>query len=260
MSLSVVILTLDEEKHIRPCLESIRDFGDEVLVFDSGSTDRTRQIALEQGARIETRPFDNYAAQRNAALEAASQAWVMFIDADERATAAVRDEVKGEISRIQNAMTGETLLWIPRQNYIFGKWIQHTGWSPDYQPRVLKRGTARFDPTRPVHELVIPNGNEYYLKQPLVHYNYDSLAQFKAKQDKYTQFEAQMLFQQGVQPRLRSFVSMPVREFVRRFIQLQGYRDGLHGITLSGLLGYYAFRRQVLLAQMWRRAATSVYS
>jgi hypothetical protein len=141
---------------------------------------------------------------------------VFFIDADERATEQVRDEVKREISRIDNTMSDETLLWIPRRNYIFGAWIQHSGWSPDFQPRVLKRGKAYFDPTRPVHELVIPNGSETHLTQPLVHYNYETLAQFRSKQNKYTRFEAQMMYEQGIRARARSFVSMPVREFVRR--------------------------------------------
>lgn len=261
--LSVIVLTFNEERHIRACLESVRAFADELLVFDSGSTDRTIVIARETGARVETRPFDDYAGQRNAAMDAARGDWIFFIDADERANAAIGQEICDEILRIENA-TGNwnetafvpyetALFWIPRKNYIFGKWIQHTGWSPDYQPRVLKKGRAWFDPSRPVHELVVTQGDELYLKQPLTHYNYETLAQFRAKQKRYTQFEAQRMFEEGVRPRLRSFLSMPAREFVRRFIRLQGYRDGLRGLTLSVLMAYYAFWRQVWLAELWRR-------
>ncbi len=257
--LSVVILTLNEAKHIAACLESVRDFADEMLVFDSGSADGTTEVARGAGARVETRLFDNYAGQRNAALDAARGDWIFFIDADERADAAVGEEIRAEISRIENAIGEgnetagnetafvpyETLFWIPRKNCIFGKWIQHTGWSPDYQPRVLRKGKAWFDPARPVHELVITQGRELYLKQSLVHYNYETLAQFREKQERYTKFEAREMFEQGVRPRLRSFVSMPAREFYRRFIALQGYRDGLHGLALSALMAYYAFWRQV---------------
>lgn len=250
--LSVVVLTFNEAKHIRDCLASVRAFADEMLVYDSGSTDSTAEISHQAGARVETRPFDNYAAQRNAALVAARGEWVFFIDADERADAGVGAEIRGEISRIENTNSNEVLFWIPRKNYIFGKWIQHTGWSPDYQPRVLRKARARFDPNRPVHELVLADGGELYLKQPLVHYNYETLAQFRAKQKRYTQFEAREMFEQNTHPRLRSYISMPAREFFRRFIFLQGYRDGLHGLALSSLMAYYAFWRQVWLAQMWR--------
>jgi hypothetical protein len=86
----------------------------------------------------------------------------------------------------------------------------------------------------------------------LVHYNYETLAQFRNKQVRYTRFEAQQMYQAGIRPRLRSFVSMPVREFARRFISLRGYRDGLHGLTLSVLMAYYAFWRQVWLSEMWQ--------
>lgn len=251
-TLSVVVLTRNESKHIRACLESVRPFADEMLVFDSNSTDDTRALAQQSGARVETRPFDNYAAQRNAALDAARGDWIFFIDADERADTAVGTEIRAQISRIQSAMTGEVLLWIPRKNYIFGKWIQHTGWSPDYQPRVLKKTLAHFDPARPVHELVIAHGGALYLQNPLTHYNYETLTQFRAKQNTYTRFESREMYQQGIRPRLRSFISMPAREFLRRYLTLQGYRDGVHGLALSALMSYYAFWRQVWLREMWQ--------
>lgn len=248
--LSVVVLTHNEEKHITACLDSVRDLADELVIFDSASTDRTVPLAEAAGARVVERAFDNYAAQRNAALEAAQGDWIFFIDADERADAAVRAEIRAEISRIQDSLSNTVLFWIPRKNYIFGKWIQHTGWSPDYQPRVLKKGKAWFDPTRPVHELVVTEGSESYLCQPLTHFNYDTLAQFRAKQARYTQFEAEMLYARGERARWRSYLGMPAREFVRRWITLQGYRDGAHGLALSALMAFYAFRRQVYLRRL----------
>lgn len=253
MMLSVIVLTLDEEKHVRECLDSVRSFADEMLVFDSGSTDRTVQIARSAGARVETRKFDNYAGQRNAALETARGDWIFFIDADERADSELGAEIRRDISKSQKADgEGTVLFWVPRKNYIFGKWIRHTGWSPDFQPRVLKKGHAQFDPARPVHELVIAHGGELYLQHPLVHYNYETLALFRKKQNAYTQFEAQMMFDAGVRSRRRSLISMPVREFVRRYIALEGFRDGWQGLALSGLMAYYAFWRQVRLGQLWR--------
>jgi hypothetical protein len=250
--LSGIVLTLNEAKHIRECLESIRGFVDEMIVFDSGSGDGTAEIAALAGARVISRPFDNYAAQRNAAIEAGRGDWVFFIDADERADAALGQEIREQISHSDSAIPNTVLFWIPRKNFIFGKWIRHTGWAPDYQPRVLKKGRAWFDPARPVHELVIAEGSEGFLNTPLVHYNYETLAQFRDKQRRYTKFEAQIMAAEGVPPRLRSYLSMPAREFLRRFILLEGYRDGLHGLWLSLLMAYYAFWRQVWTAELVR--------
>ncbi len=249
--LSVIVLTFNEEKHIGACLEAVRAFADELLVFDSQSTDRTVEIARAAGARVETRAFDNYASQRNAALQAARGEWIFFIDADERADAAVAAEIRSEIARAVETDSAVALFWIPRRNFIFGKWIQHTGWSPDYQPRILRKGRAGFDTARPVHELVVTEGEVRYLKNPLTHFNYETLAQFRAKQKRYTKFEAEMMARQGVRPRWRSFLSMPVREFMRRFFSLQGYRDGVYGLGLSLLMAYYAFWRQVWAREIW---------
>jgi|SRR5581483_2226169 hypothetical protein len=247
--LSGIVLTWNEEKHIRECLASMRGFVDELVVFDSGSTDGTVEYAQAAGARVVARQFDNYAAQRNAAMEAATGDWIFFMDADERANALVGQEIRDAISHSQNTIPETVLFWIPRKNYIFGKWIQHTGWSPDYQPRVLKRGSTIFDPARPVHELVIAQGSQAYLEHSLVHYNYETLAQFCAKQRRYTRFEAEMMVAEGVHPRRRSYLSMPLREFYRRFISLSGFRDGMHGLLLSILMAYYVFRRQVWAAE-----------
>lgn len=243
--LTVIALAVDEEKHISACLDSVRGFADELLVFDSDVNDRVVALAKSGGARVVRRKFDNYAAQRNAAIEAASGDWIFFIDADERADGALGHEIRERISHSDNAMTGEVLFWVPRKNYIFGKWVRHTGWSPDYQPRVLKKGRAWFDVSRPVHELVIAQGKEGFLETPLVHFNYETVAQFRAKQERYTEFEAQMMSAEGTRPQLKSYLSMPVREFFRRFVTLEGFRDGMHGFRLSLLMAYYTYRRQV---------------
>lgn len=247
MSLSVVLLTRNEEKHIRDCLASVRDFADELLVLDSESTDRTTEIARELGARVESRPFDNYPAQRNAALDLARGEWIFFIDADERATPAVGREIQSLISNLQSPIVG---FWIPRRNIIFGKEIRYTGWSPDYQPRVLRKGRARFDPAREVHELVQWEGEVGYLREPLIHYNYETLAQFREKQIKYTRYEAQVWYAEGKRARWRGLIGQPMREFLRRYISLRGWRDGGHGLLLSALMAYYAFVRQRMLWEM----------
>jgi glycosyltransferase involved in cell wall biosynthesis len=251
--LSVVVLTLNEARHITDCLKSVQAIADEFVVFDSHSVDATCQLAEEAGAKVVERDFDNFPGMRNAALEGVQGDWVFFLDADERVTPAIGNEIRDAIARSDSQPNGPVLFWIPRRNYIFGHLIQHTGWSPDYQPRVLKKGRARFDPTRQVHELVLAEGGEEFLRERLTHYNYESVSQFLRKQRRYTQFEARILFEQGIRPRWRGLVGQPLREFIRRLITLQGYKDGGYGILLSALMAYYAFVRQRMLAEMYQR-------
>src|SRR5262249_55615268 len=147
MSLTAIILTRNESEHIVECINSVR-FADDIIVFDSFSTDDTVEKAQAAGARVIQHPFENYANQRNAALKAAGNAdWVLFVDADERVTPELAEEVKSVIQ--QTDYVG----WkIPRYNYIFGKLTRWAGWYPDYQLRLLKVGAAQYDPTRQVHE------------------------------------------------------------------------------------------------------------
>ncbi len=249
MQLSVIVLTRDNENLIHDCLVSVKNIADELLVVDSGSLDRTVTIARELGARIETRPFDNYPKQRNAAIEMAKGDWIFFLDSDERSTRYLGAEIEFRVLTAEPQVAG---FWVPRRNIIFGKEIKHTGWSPDYQPRILRKGCGRFDPDRHVHELLVWDGEVRYMTQPLVHLNYQSFAQFRERNRKYAQYEAGIWYEEGKRARWRGFVGQPLREFFRRYITLEGWRDGGHGLLLSGLMAYYAFVRQGMLAKLAR--------
>ncbi len=247
MPLSIIILTRNEERHIRDCLASARQLADELFVLDSHSQDSTADIARQLGARVEARPFDNYPCQRNAAIEMARGDWIFFLDADERITPELANEIHSRLAAAGPNLAG---FWVPRRNIIFGKEIRHTGWSPDYQPRILLKGHGRFDPAREVHELLVWDGQVEYLIEPLIHYNYETLTQFRAKQMAYTRYEANIWFQEGKRARKRGLIGQPLREFFRRYVSLQGWRDGGHGLRLSLLMAYYAFVRQRLLWEM----------
>ncbi len=244
-NVSAIVLTLNEERHIAACLDTLL-WADELIVLDSFSSDRTVEIARAKGARVEQRRFINWADQRTAAMSLASHPWVFFVDADERATAELAAEVRRVIQSDEHAG-----YWAPRNNYILGRLVRHSGWAPDYQPRLLNIARCHWDPARPVHELVIFDGPDGHLTNRLTHYNYDNISQFVAKQEFYTGIAARQLYQDGKRARLRSFIGQPAREFVRRFFLLQGYRDGLLGLLLSALLAYYTFRTYV---KLWRMA------
>jgi hypothetical protein len=249
LHLSAIVLTQNEERNIVDCLRSL-SWADEVLVLDSGSEDGTVDLAQEMGARVETRPFDNYPCQRNAALELAQGEWVFFVDADERASEELAAEVRKAIA--QEEADG---FWVPRRNYIFGRWIRYAGWYPDYQLRLFRRHKGRYDESREVHELVVLDGPQGYLENPLIHYNYEDIGQFIERQNRYAEMEAAYLFRGGARARVRNFVLQPCREFRRRYITLQGYRDGGLGLLLSLLLAYYEGVKYLKLWRLQRRGA-----
>jgi (heptosyl)LPS beta-1,4-glucosyltransferase len=245
--LAVVILTRNEEHNVADCLRSV-SWADKLCVLDSGSTDRTVELARQSGAEVRERPFVNYADQRNAALQMFGAQWIFFVDGDERATPELGAEVRRVIR--EESVVG---WWVPRRNYIWGRWIRHTGWYPDYQLRLLKRGFARYDPTREVHEVVQLDGPEGRLQNPLTHYNYATVPQFLRKQDFYASYEASVLVKQGIHPRPHSLILQPLREFRRRYLTLQGYKDGGHGLLLSLLMAYYTGLAYWRARALWER-------
>jgi len=249
MRLAVVILTFNEAENVVACIETLR-FADQIVVFDSFSTDQTADLASRAGARVIQHPFADYASQRNAALEAVSDFadWLLFVDADERVPVALADEVRQRIE--QPGFVGYR---IPRDNYIFGRLTRGAGWYPDYQTRLLRVGAAHYDPARQVHELVILDGAEGALDHALIHYNYRDLRQFVAKQRRYSAYDARVLYEQGIRPKPQNYVLQPLRQFWWRFITLRGYSDGLHGLRLSWLMAWYELKKYLLLRELWRR-------
>lgn len=247
--LTAIILTYNEAEHIQDCIQSVQ-FADDVLVFDSYSTDNTIELANACGATVLQRKFDHYAGQRNAALDAVKDRanWVLFVDADERVTPELINEIQQKIELPDYAGWG-----IPRHNYIFGKLTKGAGWFPDYQIRLLRVGHAHYDPDRQVHEVVILDGDEGKLENPLIHYNYRDFAHFVSKQQRYVAYDAQILFEQGIHPKFRNFILQPLRQFYWRFITLNGYRDGLHGLRLSVIMAWYEFRKYSILRQLWHQ-------
>ncbi|MBK8021366.1 MAG: glycosyltransferase family 2 protein [Chloroflexi bacterium] len=249
--LNAIILTYNEQQHVADCIESLR-FADQITVFDSFSTDATAELARAAGAEVIAHRFKNYAAQRNAALESASgrAEWVLFVDADERVTPELAEEVLASIDYPDFAG-----FRIPRHNYIFGHLTLGAGWYPDYQTRLLRVGKVRYDMTHEVHEIVILDGPEGTLRHPFIHHNYSDLRQFFQKQRRYAALDAQMAFKRSVRPALKQFVSMPLRHFWYRFVTLHGYRDGLHGLRMSLLMAWYEFYKLMLLQRLWSSGA-----
>ena len=246
MQLTVAILARDNEAEIADCLESASWADELYVILDTRSTDQTEVIARKMGAKVDRHPFTNFASQRNFALESAQRDWLFFLDSDERATQELASEIK-RVTAGENAQVG---WWVPRYNYIWGAVVKHGGWYPDYQLRLIKRGHGNYDPTRQVHEVVMLDGPEGYLEQPIIHYNYATVGQFIRKQRQYVALEAGIRYKQGIRPKPWTYLSLPLREFHRRYVRLQGYHDGWRGLLLCALAAYYyGFVVTLLLAQ-----------
>jgi glycosyltransferase involved in cell wall biosynthesis len=243
--LAAVILTLNEADNIQACIESLQ-WVDQLIVFDSFSQDETVEMARGAGAQVIQNEFENYAQQRNDALDRLQTDWVFFVDADERGTTDLSAEIRRVITE------GHKKGWyVPRHNYIFGRLTLGAGWYPDYQLRLFEHGKVRYE--RPVHEIAVVDGEIGHLENPLLHYNYRDLEQFRAKQRAYTSYDAMMLRDQGVKPWPHKFIREPLRQFWWRYVALEGYGDGWHGLRLSLLMAYYEWVKYLKLAWFYRK-------
>lgn len=245
------VIARDEEKNIERCLQSLKWADSMVVVMDDRTIDATASIAETCGAAVEVRTFLDYARQRNAALEVARSEWVLFVDADE----VVTPELASEVRRVTASGGAVAGYWIPRKNILFGHWVRHAGWSPDHQLRLLRKDSARYREDRTVHELVDLNGEAGYLGSVLVHYNYDTLRQFLVKQRVYASMTAADMYRRGIKVKPRNYLLQPWRQFWRRYIVMQGYRDGWLGLLLSALLAYYEFKTHLRLRGLWKSSA-----
>ena len=244
MGLSVAIPAKNEERYIAGCLESVQGLADEVLVIlDPETQDRTAAICREKGARLEVVPFVSFARLRNRALGLCQYNWVFFLDADERATEELRQEVRAVTAVEPDPNDSQAVVgyWIPRHNYFFGRPVRHAGWYPDHQLRLMWRERAHYPEEQKVHEVVRLQGKAGYLAGHLLHHNVDTPAEFRAKQRRYAHLEAASLWEKGVRARPRHLLTRPLREFWRRYISLAGWKDGLLGLYLCAAMGYYTF-------------------
>ncbi len=242
--LAAVILSKNEQSHIRDCVGSL-GWADRVVVVDTFSEDDTVTLARSAGAHVIQHAFSDFSQIRNVALQEVQADWIFFVDADERATPDLAAEIRQVIvERPENGW------WVPRLNYLFGKLTLGAGWYPDYQMRLLRRDKARYE--RPVHEIVVLDGASGHLQNPLIHHNYATVAQFHAKQRRYSTLDASILYQEGVRPRPYTPATQFLRHFSWRFFELRGYRDGLHGLRLCLLTAWYQGLTYRKLGQLWR--------
>lgn len=240
--LTVIIPTHNEEKTLPDCLESVR-FADETLVVDSFSNDQTLEIARRSGARIVQREYGYSAQQKNWAIPQARHEWVLLVDADERVTPGLRDE----ILKLLEDGPGADGYWIRRANFFLGKRIRFCGWGTDRVIRFFRRDVARYQ-DRQVHAEINLPGPLPSLASPLEHHTFRSFRQYWRKLDLYSEWGARQMYLEGRRAGGVQLLLRPIGRFVRMYILRFGFLEGAHGVVLS-LLG--AFTVYLKYARLW---------
>jgi glycosyltransferase involved in cell wall biosynthesis len=241
---TATVITLNESVHIESCLASLA-WADEVLVVDSGSTDGTADLARKAGARVIVRDWPGYSAQKNFAAEQAAHDWILSVDADERVTPELAQEIRA-VLRTDPAPAGYR---IPRVTWHLGRWIRTTDWYPDPQLRLYDRRRARWKPKR-VHESVsvdegTPPG---LLTQDLEHYAYRDIAHHHATMDRYTTLAAEEMHAAGRRAGVLDLFFHPQAAFARNYFLRRGFTDGVPGLIISAMNAHYVFLK---FAKLW---------
>ncbi len=231
--LAVTVITRNEEKNIVACLESAR-WADEIVVLDSGSSDRTVELARQFTDRVLTVPWEGFGKTKNRAVAEATMPWIFVLDADERITPELRQEIE-EIVRADGPLDGYR---VPRRNFFCGRFIKHLGWYPDYSIRLFRRDKGRFV-EREVHESVQVQGRVGTLRHPMLHYTYTSLSDFVQRLDRYSTLAAQELLKQGKRPLWGELVWRPWLTFLKLYILQRGFLAGRDGYLLASLYSTY---------------------
>lgn len=244
--LSVLIITLNEEQHIKSLLEDI-DFADEIIVVDSYSTDRTLSIIESfKNVKVIQNPFVNYTSQRNFAIDQAKNDWILFIDADERLT----PELKLEIAATINQKDTASAYFIYRTFMFKNRKLHFSGWQTDKIFRLFNKIHCRYNQDRMVHEKLIVNGPISTLKNKIIHFSYTSYADYKAKMYSYGVLKANEKQKKGQKPSRLLMIFHPVYTFLYQFLVRLGFLDGAKGITICYLNAYSVFIRYKELSRI----------
>jgi glycosyltransferase involved in cell wall biosynthesis len=242
--LTVTVITRDEAPNIGAALASVA-WADEIVVIDSGSTDQTVAIARQHTPRVEIRDWPGYSAQKNYAASVASHDWILSIDADERVTPALADEIRG-VLRDRPAHAGYR---IPRITWYLGRWIRSTDWYPDFQLRLYDRREGEWN-GRIVHESVrLRSGQPGALRHDLQHFAYRDIHHHLATIDRYTTLAAESADAESPVG-VASLAVHPPFAFLRNYVLRGGFKDGSAGFVVSMLNSYYVFLK---LAKRWEK-------
>jgi glycosyltransferase involved in cell wall biosynthesis len=239
-NLSVAIITYNEETNIRRTLESVKWAG-EIVVVDSGSTDKTVAICREYTDKVIHQDWLGYARQKNLAIDQTSGDWILSLDADEPIEPALADEIRDIVLR-PASFDGYR---IPRKTFFLGKLVRYGGWYPDYNLRLFRKGKGRFE-ERLVHEALKVQGTVGSTRNSLLHYAYSDLASYMSSINKYSTLAVTMMAENGIDDFKAGWINIlfrPTLTFVLKYFFRLGFLDGKHGLVLNLFHSYYVFAK-----------------
>lgn len=239
--LSAIVTCFNEEANIGDCLESLR-FADEIVVVDSFSTDRTMEIARRFTDRILQHEFWSHGAQNNWAIPQAKHDWVLIVDADERVTPALAEEIKALLR--EPKFDG---YWFNRRNYFLGREIRHGMWSKDHVLRLFRRPKGRYQEKR-VHSQVVLNGEAGQCREMLTHHSYRSLDDYMRKIHRFSQGGALSMHERGKRSGIWSMASHSVGRFLKSYFLKRGFLDGTEGFIIAFMEADHGFLKY---AKLW---------
>jgi glycosyltransferase involved in cell wall biosynthesis len=240
--ISAIVIAYNEEKNIQRCLESL-SWADEIVVVDSFSQDRTKDIASSFTDKIFDLEWQGFGKQKEFARTKASYDWVLSVDADEVVSEKLKEEIKSVINK-NDSLDG---YYIPRLSNFLGRWIKHSGWYPDYVLRLFRKHQARFDDS-PVHEKLILKGKAGFLKNEILHYTDPDISHYLLKMDKYTTLSAKKLLAEGKSLTLFDLLFRPMAIFFKMYLFKSGFLDGWQGFLLACFSSFHVF---VKYAKLW---------
>jgi glycosyltransferase involved in cell wall biosynthesis len=247
VKLSATVITFNEERNVGRLLASLAGVADEVVILDSGSTDRTEAICRGAGATFVHQPWLGYGRQKNAALDHATYDWTLSLDADE----ALSSELRASILGLKEAEPTADVYGVNRLNQYRGRFLRHSGWYPDRKLRLWRRGTARWSEA-PVHEvaLVAPGSTEAHLPGDLLHFTYSSREAYVRKIESFAELGARELLERGQGGAgWKRFVS-PGARFVRTYLLQRGFLDGAAGFDACVVAAWGVWRKYSLLRKL----------
>ncbi len=241
--LTVVILTYNEERNIKRCLDSILSLADEIIVVDSNSTDSTPEICRSYGVKFFQHPFEGYIEQKNYATRLVSYDLILSLDADEALSETLRDSIL-EVKKLRS-FDGYTMNRLT--NYC-GKWIHHSGWYPDIKLRLVDRRSGHWGGMNPHDRFEMnPNGTIKHLQGDLFHFSYYTFDEHQRQIRKFAEISANALYENGVRSGWAKIIYKPVARFVKCYVFKAGFLDGVEGWTIARMTAWASYLRYTRL-------------
>ena len=248
--LSVVIITFNEERNIAQCLESVKGIADEIVIVDSFSTDKTKEIALSYGVQFIEHAFEGHIQQKNWAAAQSTFPHVLSLDADE----VLSEELTQSIIEVKNCWDADGYSFNRLTNYC-GSWIRHGSWYPDVKLRLWDRRKGKWGGMNPHDCYEMENGSKIrHLKGDLFHYSYYTISDHTKQVEKFTEITAKVLFDKGKKASLSKLVFGSTIKFFRDYFLKAGFLDGYAGYQIAKISAYATFLKYARLRDLHRNA------